>query len=177
MVYDIFAKYRAHRSNVLDNASLALHRPSIGRELRLIPAFVIGDPLSVAHHIAVVLYFLPQLLNHYGHGHFLIGCFLCFELSTPFVHLRSILSLLGYKQSKLYVLNGYTMVATFFLCRVLLPPGMYVWFARNQGTRLLALVRAMPWRCHVSMLALYGLQMFWFRKMIKGILTYLNNGD
>lgn len=44
------------------------------------------------------------------------------EFSTPFVSLRSMLSVLGLKESRLYVINGLIMLATFFVCRVYMWP-------------------------------------------------------
>lgn len=52
------------------------------------------------------------------------------ELSTPFVSFRSILSVMGLKQSKLYVINGLVMLVTFFWCRVFLMP--YVCYYYSQ---------------------------------------------
>lgn len=52
------------------------------------------------------------------------------ELSTPFVSVRSILSILGLKDSLAYVINGIFMLVTFFLCRILMWPMLYIWYSR-----------------------------------------------
>jgi hypothetical protein len=46
--------------------------------------------------------------------------FLLWECSTPFVFMRWGLHTLGRTDSKLYLYNGLTMMAVFFLCRNLL---------------------------------------------------------
>lgn len=51
------------------------------------------------------------------------------ELSTPFVSIRSILSTIGLKDSTAYVVNGLLMLATFFVCRVLMWPYVYYWYS------------------------------------------------
>ena len=43
--------------------------------------------------------------------------FLLWECSTPFVFMRWALHTLGRTDSRLYVANGLTMMAVFFLCR------------------------------------------------------------
>ena len=49
--------------------------------------------------------------------------FLLWECSTPFVFMRWILHTLGRTKDKLYLYNGLTMMAVFFLCRNLLGVG------------------------------------------------------
>lgn len=51
------------------------------------------------------------------------GMFLMWECSTPFVFMRWGLHTLGRTHSKLYLYNGLTMMAVFFLCRNLLGVG------------------------------------------------------
>ena len=45
------------------------------------------------------------------------GMFLLWECSTPFVFMRWGLHALGHGNTKLYLYNGLTMMAVFFLCR------------------------------------------------------------
>lgn len=49
--------------------------------------------------------------------------FLLWECSTPFVFLRWVLHTLGRTKDKLYLYNGLTMMAVFFLCRNVLGVG------------------------------------------------------
>lgn len=51
------------------------------------------------------------------------------ELSTPFVSIRSVLSLLGMKNSTAYVLNGLAMLISFFICRIVMWPYLFWWYS------------------------------------------------
>lgn len=51
------------------------------------------------------------------------------EVSTPFVSIRSVLSTLGMKNSKAYVVNGLLMLVSFFICRILMWPYVYWWYS------------------------------------------------
>ncbi|XP_078665837.1 TLC domain-containing protein 4-B-like [Branchiostoma floridae x Branchiostoma belcheri] len=51
-----------------------------------------------------------------------MSTFLYYEASNPFVHLRAILSALGMKKTRLYIVNGLMMIAVFFICRVAIIP-------------------------------------------------------
>ncbi|XP_019628406.1 PREDICTED: transmembrane protein 56-B-like [Branchiostoma belcheri] len=52
----------------------------------------------------------------------IMSTFLYYEASSPFVNFRAILSALGLKKTRLYVVNGLMMIAVFFLCRVAIIP-------------------------------------------------------
>lgn len=65
-----------------------------------------------------------------GLGDCVFGFVYLMELSTPFVSLRGILSKMGLKTSKLYVINGLIMLGSFFFCRVAMFP--YVCYMYSQ---------------------------------------------
>lgn len=56
------------------------------------------------------------------------------ELSTPFVSIRGVLSRIGMKASKLYVVNGMLMLVTFFFCRIVMFP--YVCYLHAQALNM-----------------------------------------
>lgn len=58
------------------------------------------------------------------------GFIFMMEISTPFVSIRSILSIFGMKDSKAYVINGIVMMVTFFLCRIVMWPYLYYWYSQ-----------------------------------------------
>lgn len=51
------------------------------------------------------------------------------ELSTPFVSFRSILSIMGLKDTNWYIINGLTMLVLFFICRVAIGPYVLILYA------------------------------------------------
>lgn len=55
------------------------------------------------------------------------------EASTPFVSLRGVLSKMGLKDSRLYIINGLIMLVVFFLCRVIMFPYVIYLYARSAG--------------------------------------------
>ncbi|CAH1247396.1 TMEM56 [Branchiostoma lanceolatum] len=52
----------------------------------------------------------------------LLMTWLLFEVSSPFVHLRLLLNILGEKKNRLYTVNSVVMTSLFFLCRVAIIP-------------------------------------------------------
>lgn len=51
------------------------------------------------------------------------------EFSTPFVSIRSILSTMGLKNTRIYIINGITMLITFFICRIFMWPYVFYWYS------------------------------------------------
>lgn len=77
---------------------------------------------------------LVYIIFQYLRGNFgdcVYGFVYLMEFSTPFVSIRSILSTLHLKNSRLYVLNGLVMLATFFVCRVAMWPYLYWWYGQT----------------------------------------------
>ncbi len=54
-------------------------------------------------------------------------------LSTPFVSARAVLSHLGLKRTRSYLINGVLMLAAFLACRVLVYPAFFDAYARQRG--------------------------------------------
>lgn len=55
------------------------------------------------------------------------------EASTPFVSLRGVLSKIGLKNSRIYIVNGLVMLLVFFLCRVAMFPYVIYLYAKSAG--------------------------------------------
>jgi len=106
-------------------------------------------------------------------GDFLEACFVCMELSTPFVAFRIILSELGLKESKLYAINGIAMMVSFFTCRVFVFPFMYWMYGRALRISGWDVPYAIPWHCNIGCIGLMGLQLYWFSLMVRGALRIL----
>ncbi|CAH1247402.1 TMEM56 [Branchiostoma lanceolatum] len=98
----------------------------------------------------------------------IMSTFLYYEASTPFVHLRSILSKLGWKHTSLYTVNGLVLMTVFFLCRVAIIPvywrTVYLLYTDGSFPQIDAFV---------YYLMLYGrvvfdiLNVYWFSLMVK----------
>lgn len=91
------------------------------------------------------------------------------EFSTPFVSLRSILSTMKLKESRLYLINGLLMLAAFFVCRLLMWP--YVLWRYSIAIRAANSWQAfqyLPWGCKVCIAILFLPQLYWFQLMLRG---------
>lgn len=93
------------------------------------------------------------------------------EFSTPFVSLRSILSTMGLKDSRVYILNGLAMLATFFVCRVCMwPYVMWRYSVAIDAASMWAAMCGLPRGCLISIAILFLPQLYWFYLMVMGAL-------
>ncbi|KAG0715748.1 Protein FAM57A [Chionoecetes opilio] len=163
-IYDLWAMFRSH--------SARTECSSVGA---LLLSYLKTDLLMIVHHITIVSVLFPAMVYHSPMGHFFMGCFLCTELSTPFVNARVILSRLGLKNSTIYVVNGILMMLVFAMCRVAMFPVMYAVYL-SQQTRAPSHIHALaaiPITCHLSCLLVLAPQLYWFNMMIKGAVAVL----
>ncbi|XP_069160663.1 TLC domain-containing protein 3A [Procambarus clarkii] len=164
-IYDFWAMYRSHVAG-LDVGSAVM--PSV-------VSYVRKDLLMIIHHLTIIGLFLPALVYYSPMGDFFLGCFYCAELSTPFVNARVILSRLGYKDSKIYVVNGLLMMTVFAICRIALFPIMYGIYL-SQQTSAPSFIHALltiPVTCHLSCLLVLAPQVYWLGVMVKGALVVM----
>lgn len=143
--------------------------------IAFLASYFMKNMLMIFHHIAIVFLLFPSLVYYSSMGDFFTGCFYCTELSTPFVNARVILSRLGFRHSKIYVINGLLMLTVFAMCRVAVFPLMYAAYLSQQTTapthiQALAFV---PVRCHLSCLLVLAPQLYWLNIMIKGAIAVL----
>ncbi|CAL5222723.1 g5127 [Coccomyxa viridis] len=134
---------------------------------------------SLVHAGAALVVFLSGIycgiLHYYG------GMFLMWECSTPFVFMRWGLHTLGRSNSKLYLYNGLTMMAVFFLCRNVMGVGMSWDFWRVSGAELAhprpdGVPPAVLWVIRCMNLIFNFLNALWFSKMLKGAIKVLSKG-
>lgn len=165
-VYDLWAMYRSHVAN----------RNLVKRSwAHLMLSYIRKDLLMIVHHLTIVFVMFPAVVYYSPMGHFFLGCFFCTELSTPFVNARVILSRLGLKKSKIYVVNGLLMMTIFAMCRVALFPIMYAAYLSQQTkapTHIQALAK-IPMTCHLSCLLVLTPQLYWLSLMVKGALAVI----
>jgi len=126
-----------------------------------------GWKANLIHHFSAM--WCWSLLATCGFGHLLglIGI-LC-EITTPLVNLRWSLHTAGMKSSYLYFVNGMLMTVLWFVFRILgfFWVGIRLYEARDSMRQL--------WLPHLAMISFvypvgYGLQIFWFSKILRGAL-------
>uniref|UniRef100_A0A336MWS5 CSON008255 protein n=1 Tax=Culicoides sonorensis TaxID=179676 RepID=A0A336MWS5_CULSO len=92
------------------------------------------SPLMVFHHLFIGWYGLLVITYLRGAlGDCVLSFFMMMELSTPFVSLRSILSTMNLKDTRLYLINGLTMVALFFFFRICIIPYAFYWYSNQRN--------------------------------------------
>ncbi|CAD7698007.1 unnamed protein product [Ostreobium quekettii] len=121
------------------------------------------------HGALCALFFTLTVLT--GGFHFYGCAYLLWELSTAFVHLRWLLYKIGKADTTAYVVNGLTMMASFFGCRIVW--GTYVSY---KFFVLSALYLGDPAQSHMHLtfwvlrgvcVGLSGLNLYWFGKMVE----------
>lgn len=90
------------------------------------------------------------------------------EVSTPFVSLRSILSKMKLKESRIYLINGLLMIATFFIFRIVMLPYIFYWYSEVVNKPFFVSINGLPRSCKIGMCILFLPQYYWFYLMIRG---------
>ncbi|XP_055535315.1 ceramide synthase [Wyeomyia smithii] len=131
--------------------------------------YIFTHKLMVFHHLFIGSYGLAVIaFLRGGLGDCVFSFMYMMELSTPFVSFRSILSVMGLKESKVYVVNGLVMLITFFWCRVFLMPYVCYYYSQVISLPFFEALWRLPRGCKISILALFLPQLYWFRLMIRG---------
>ena len=104
------------------------------------------------------------------------------ELSTPFVHIRWLLSAMGRSDGRLYIANGLAMVAVFFCCRNVWGTWCSVRFfqatqAELDTPRPDGFSPAGIWGYRIANVSLNALNALWFYKMATKAAKLLLAGD
>ena len=132
-----------------------------------------GWKANLIHHAAALLCWSQLLTGGFAHFLGLIG--IISEITTPFVNFRWFFDKGGMKGTTLYLVNGMTMTLLWFLVRIL---GFmfvgYRMFQMREG--LAALSTGHQATVVLSYTVGYGLQWFWFYRIVKGALKALNGG-
>lgn len=123
----------------------------------------------LVHHVVYLIIALFNLPNHYFVYPFMwltLG-----ELSTPFVNFREILTMVGLKDSKYYVYNGFALLISFFSTRVVLYGfGLKHLFETRsiwmKESKILSLVV-------LGLFSMYALNNFWFLRILRGAVKVL----
>ncbi|XP_034119587.1 ceramide synthase [Drosophila albomicans] len=133
--------------------------------------YVITHPVMMIHHVFIGTFGLLVVTYIRGGGHCIYSYMFMMEFSTPFVSLRSILSTMGLKDSRAYIVNGLAMLATFFVCRVCMwPYVMWRYSLAIDATSMWAAMSGLPRGCIISIAILFLPQLYWFYLMVMGAL-------
>lgn len=128
----------------------------------------IGDLFTMTHHLmAIWAYYFVVV---YGFLPYFANVRQLAEISTPFVNQRWFFDAIGYpRMSRSFVVNGYVMGASFFLCRIAIMPTYYykcysVWGSQEQ--RNLGALISFYWISTCTVLD--AINLFWFTKIVRG---------
>ncbi|XP_055621438.1 TLC domain-containing protein 3A isoform X2 [Toxorhynchites rutilus septentrionalis] len=131
----------------ISNGTLSFLLPS-KKGVPTFARYIINHKLMVFHHLFIGSYGLAVIaFLRGGLGDCVFGFMYMMELSTPFVSFRGILSIMGLKESRVYVANGLLMLFTFFWCRVFLMP--YVCYYYSQVVNLPFFERTNGWKLEI----------------------------
>ncbi|XP_053707848.1 TLC domain containing 3Ba isoform X1 [Synchiropus splendidus] len=188
-VYDVFAMFvcDCHKHQVKGHPPGSWRAP--------VTRFLRRDALMVLHHIFMVAFCCPVSLvttavalvvwscdpavcvHHQvwrgGKGDYFQGLLFMAELSTPFVSLGKVLIQFKLQHTLLHKVNGVMMMLTFFFCRVLLFPFLYVAYSRFVGIPVHQVAAMAPWQCNLGAALLWPLQLYWFLLICRGAVRLL----
>ncbi|XP_048468307.1 TLC domain-containing protein 3A-like [Rhincodon typus] len=102
-----------------------------------------------------------------GLGDFFLGCLFLAELSTPFVSFAKILKRFRKQNTLLYKVNGVIVLATFFLCRILVFPYMYWAYGKQYGIPAHLVPFRIPLHCTLGNAMLLAPQVYWLSLIIR----------
>ncbi|XP_078353800.1 TLC domain-containing protein 4-like [Oculina patagonica] len=128
----------------------------------------IGDLFTMVHHLmAIWAYYFVVV---YGVLIYFANVRQLAEISTPFVNQRWFFDAIGHpRSSRGFVINGYLMGASFFLCRILIMPIYYykcysVWGTEEQKN--LGFLINFYWI--FTCIVLDSINLYWFVKIVRG---------
>ncbi|CAH0595049.1 unnamed protein product [Chrysodeixis includens] len=180
--YDIWSMYIVHlkmysKRRPFKNGSTLLSSgdgASVKKPDTSFLAYCKHEPVILMHHLFIGGFgFLVIVYLRGDLGDCTFGFVYLMELSTPFVSARGILSRLKLKSSRLYLINGLLMLATFFVCRVISLPYVCYLYSKVIGSSYIDAVKSLPTGCKISISILLLPQLYWFYLMCSGALKML----
>ncbi|KAJ8402602.1 hypothetical protein AAFF_G00366850 [Aldrovandia affinis] len=125
--------------------------------------------LMVLHHVVMVTVCFPvSVFWRQGKGDYFQGVMFLAELSTPSVCLGKILIQYKQQHTLLHKVNGGLMLATFFICRVLLFPYLFYAYSRYASIPFYMVPLSVPWQCNLGAVLLMAPQVYWFSLICRG---------
>uniref|UniRef100_A0A1A9W178 TLC domain-containing protein n=1 Tax=Glossina brevipalpis TaxID=37001 RepID=A0A1A9W178_9MUSC len=159
---------RHHEDEIYDYDGECVQIPENGKWGFL--KYVLTHPIMMIHHVFVGTVGFLVVTYIRGGGHCIYSYMFMMEFSTPFVSLRSILSTLGLKETRIYIINGLIMLLSFFICRVLMWPYVMWRYSLEIELNVWQAICGLPMGCIIGILVLFLPQLYWFFLMFKGAL-------
>lgn len=174
--YDIWSMYKVYVCTAVNGAiNGTVSAENQKSRFRKVVDYLVCQPLIILHHLFIGSFgFLLIVYLRGGLGDCVFGFVYLMELSTPFVSIRGILSKLKMKASSLYVINGITMLFTFFLCRLAMFPYVMYMYSEFINQSIWEAMKSLPTGCKVSMAILTIPQFYWFSLMTKGACSLIS---
>lgn len=133
--------------------------------------YIVSHPVMIMHHIFIGTFgLLVVTYLRGGTGDCVYSFIYLMEFSTPFVSIRSILSTMGLKNTRIYIINGITMLITFFICRIFMWPYVFYWYSEVINRPFVQAIMGLPRKCKIGILILFLPQIYWFQLMVRGAL-------
>ncbi|XP_006811233.1 TLC domain-containing protein 3A-like [Saccoglossus kowalevskii] len=117
----------------------------------------------------------PHLYPRNDKGDFFVGCFYTMELANPFLCLRAVLNVLGRTKNNLYLINGITILITYFICRILIFPYIYYIYGHGRNLSVWQVPSSIPLHCNIGCMLILSFQVFWYSMIIKAASRTLRN--
>ena len=124
------------------------------------------------HHIAALISVAISAFS--GQGHSFVLLILSTEVTTPLVNARWLLDKAGLKQHRLYIINGLTMMAMWFLVRICFLTFYFFPLLFRHASEFLLLNGFYRTLLLVEPPLFTALNLYWFDKMVKGAVRLLN---
>ncbi|ESO95371.1 hypothetical protein LOTGIDRAFT_232056 [Lottia gigantea] len=165
-IFDCWAMYTTHYH---EHQGILKHKDVINRLYH----FVINTKLLLIHHVVFPIIFFPILMFiRGGKGDFFVGVFYMIEITVPFISARQIMLQLKLTDYPSYSVVGLSMIAVFFISRILVFPYLYFCYAKYAKISFLDVFTHIPVKCNIGCLALLLPQIYWLSLMIKGAIKF-----
>ncbi|XP_050408529.1 TLC domain-containing protein 3A [Patella vulgata] len=164
-VYDTWAMYNSHYHHHREiqtwpNSQKMLH-------------YMKHTKLLLLHHLFFPLIFSPVILYfRQGLGDFYIGVFYLIEITIPFISARQVMIQLKLTEYPSYKVVGLSMIAVFFISRILVFPFLYWSHSVYAKISFWKVFTNIPIKCNLGCLAVLLPQLYWLGLMIKGALKF-----
>lgn len=125
----------------------------------------------LGHHLAALV--VGSMTSIRGHVHgLMMGLLLC-EATAPFVNARWFLLILNREHTLLYLVNGILMTVCFFVLRIVFMGGLFVYNEVYLHASFLTLPPSTVAVVFLGSVIGYSLQIFWFHKIVCGVVKAL----
>lgn len=159
IIYDLVAMYISYiREKGLENS------------ISMLLKFIKSEFLIVFHHVGILAIGYPIALDLYnirrGFGDFVLGSLMLMDISNFFWCTRRFLKVFYLEETKFYFWNQIFFIITFFLCRILSFPLLFLKFCLTYQVSLRHLFSRIPSICFLTVGFITFVQMVWLVKLV-----------